>query len=165
MAPRRPDIVAYGTAAVLVCVLDQLAKAFMRVYLADGPVVLVPGVLDLKLVYNLGAAFGIGNGNAAAFAVVALVIVAVCTAYVVKARPRLALAVAAGCVAGGGVGNLIDRVASGRVTDFIMTTFIDFPVFNIADIAIVCGFIVALPLVWAQSPRTPEQEGVADEPR
>ena len=58
------------------------------------------------------------------------------------------LVCALGAVAGGGVGNLIDRVAAGRVTDFFCTTFIDFPVFNVADIFVTCGVVIAFALAW-----------------
>ena len=58
------------------------------------------------------------------------------------------LAAALGAVAGGGVGNLIDRVIAGQVTDFFATAFIDFPVFNVADIFVTCGVILSLILAW-----------------
>lgn len=52
-----------------------------------------------------------------------------------------------GLVAGGGVGNLIDRIVAGEVTDFFATTFVNFPVFNVADIFVTCG-VVAVLLCW-----------------
>ena len=80
----------------------------------------------------------------------AMVIACACAAYVVCGRSGTALTVALGAVAGGGVGNMIDRLAQGAVTDFFRTTFVDFPVFNVADIAITCGFVVAFVLYWRQ---------------
>mgnify|MGYP002733727527 FL=1 len=52
-----------------------------------------------------------------------------------------------GCVCGGGIGNAIDRVMAGRVTDFFATTFMDFAVFNVADVFITCGVILAF-ILW-----------------
>ena len=51
-------------------------------------------------------------------------------------------------VAGGGAGNAIDRVALGAVTDFFKTTFVDFAVFNVADIFVTCGVVLAVVLYW-----------------
>ena len=57
------------------------------------------------------------------------------------------LTVGLSCVAGGGIGNMIDRLVQGSVTDFLATTFIDFPVFNVADIFVTCGVAVCLLIV------------------
>ncbi len=129
---------------------DQLTKHIMRDLLADGPVTLVPGVMDLSLVFNEGAAFGLGEGGAWLFVALAAAIALACAAYVVAGRPGAALSAALGAVAGGGVGNLVDRVATGAVTDFFKTTFVDFAVFNVADVAITCGFVVAFVLFWRE---------------
>ena len=52
-----------------------------------------------------------------------------------------------GC--GGGIGNAIDRVMAGRVTDFFATTFMDFAVFNVADVFITCGVILTF-ILWCR---------------
>lgn len=140
----------FVAAFVAVVALDQATKAVMRRFLADGPVTLVPGVMDLSLVLNKGAAFGMGEGGAWLFAVLAALIACACAAYVVCGRPGAALSAVLGAVAGGGVGNMIDRLTQGAVTDFFRTTFVDFPVFNVADIAITCGFVVAFVLYWRE---------------
>ena len=76
-------------------------------------------------------------------------IVGACDEWVWHERTMpLALACALGAVAGGGVGNLIDRVAAGGVTDFFATAFVDFPVFNVADIFVTCGVVLVLVLWW-----------------
>lgn len=142
-------IVAFGGVAALAVVLDQVSKAWARTALAGGPAPLVPGVLDLSLVMNTGAAFSLGEGRQWLFVLLALVICIGACAWVVREREMPAsVAAALGAVAGGGVGNLIDRVAAGQVTDFFATAFIDFPVFNVADIFVTCGVVIALVLVW-----------------
>lgn len=142
-------IAAFGGVAALAVVLDQVSKAWARTALAGGPAPLVPGVLDLSLVMNTGAAFSIGSGSTWVFVILALVICAGAAVWVVRERQMPAdVAAALGAVAGGGVGNLIDRVVARQVTDFLAATFIDFPVFNVADIFVTCGVVIALVLLW-----------------
>lgn len=150
-AALRGRIARFAAAFALVVLVDQVTKAAARCLLADGrSVALVPGVLDLHLLFNEGAAFSLGAGHAWLFVVLALVIVGACGAYTLLGRPGRALSWALGCVAGGGLGNLIDRVAAGRVTDFLMTTFVSFPVFNVADVAITVGCVAAVVLFWRE---------------
>ena len=140
----------FAGAAALVVVLDQVSKAAARSSLTLGqPVTLVPHVMDLSLVYNTGAAFSIGSGKGLFFVAVAIVIAAACTALTWRERTiPLPLAATLGCVVGGGIGNAVDRVVFGRVTDFFATTFIDFAVFNVADIFITCGVVLAV-VLWS----------------
>jgi signal peptidase II len=56
------------------------------------------------------------------------------------------------------VGNAIDRVVAGRVTDFFATTFVDFAVFNVADVFITCG-VVASFVLWARWDSARERAG------
>ena len=146
--------------AAVAVVLDQLTKVWAREALAAGPVDLVPGVMELLLVMNRGAAFSIGEGSQWLFVVMALVVVGACAvaAWRLDEMPR-ALVVSLGCVEGGGVGNLIDRVATGEVTDFFATTFIDFPVFNVADIFVTCGVVASLVLFWRWDAAGGDTEG------
>ena len=163
VASRRMRVIGFAVAFVVVVVLDQLSKMLMRGFLADGrSVTLIPGVMDLHLVFNRGAAFGMGEGGAWVFVAVAVLIALGCVVYVLVGKPSVPLATVLGVVAGGGVGNLIDRVGTGAVTDFFLPTCIDFAVFNVADIAITCGFVVALILFWrAESKREVQDEGLA----
>lgn len=135
---------AYMLLVVAVCALDQAVKAWARTALSGGlDVQVIPGALSLSLVRNEGAAFGILQGHALAFAAFAFVVVAACAAWAILGRRHDALRVAcAGLVSAGAVGNAIDRVCSGAVTDMLRLTLVDFPVFNVADIAITCGFVL-----------------------
>ena len=140
----------FALVAVAAVALDQASKAAARAALVPGETVtLIPGVMDLSLVYNTGAAFSLGEGAGPFFVLVAAAI-ALFGAWVslrrVDVPTSLALVLAA--VAGGGVGNAIDRVALGAVTDFFATTFVDFAIFNVADIFVTCGVFVALVLWW-----------------
>ena len=102
----------------------------------------IPGILDFRLVHNTGAAWGMFGGSTFALGVFAIVF---CVLLIVVAALRRSKAQPAemcgyAMVLAGGIGNALDRFTSGYVVDFIETTFIDFPVFNVADIGVTCGF-------------------------
>jgi signal peptidase II len=143
---RRPAAVLAGvlSAALL---LDQASKHLVRTLLAPpgSSVRVIGGLLRFTHVRNTGAAFGMLPGHAAVFMTVSVLVLLGIGVYWVRVRPRHPLLVTAlGLVSAGAAGNLIDRAAFGRVTDFIQVPF-DFPVFNLADSAIFLGVTV---LVW-----------------
>ena len=124
----------------LVVAADQIAKALAEAELVPGEQVDVLGPLTLTLAHNSGVAFGLASGGGAlliALSATALIFVAVLFARN-PARPRMWLAV--GLLAGGAIGNLIDRVRAGAVTDYI--DVLSWPPFNLADVAITLGVIV-----------------------
>lgn len=149
-APGARRLALFCLVAGAVVALDQASKAAARAALVPGePVTLVPGVMDLSLVYNTGAAFSLGEGAGPLFVLIAAAIT--CLGLWVAWRRTevpLSLALVLGAVAGGGIGNAVDRVAFGAVTDFFKTTFMDFAIFNVADIFVTCGVLVALVLFW-----------------
>lgn len=140
----------FALVAAAVVALDQLSKVAARSALVPGePVTLIPGVMDLSLVYNTGAAFSLGEGGGPLFVLLAAaILVAGLVVAWRRADVPLPLLLAVAAVAGGGVGNAIDRVALGAVTDFFKTTFVDFAVFNVADIFVTCGVVLAVVLYW-----------------
>ena len=152
-----------GGAAAAVVVLDQLSKAWVRAALVPGkPVTLVPHVMDLSLVYNTGAAFSMGEGRGMLFVLICAVICAGCCVLAWRERDMPpALLATLGCVCGGGVGNAIDRVVAGRVTDFMATTFMDVAVFNVADVFITCGVILAF-ILWCRWDARRETDASSD---
>ena len=138
-------------AAIMLAVvaLDQLSKVWAREALASGSMTFIPGILDFQLTFNTGAAFSIGQGKGFIFTLVAAVVV-VAVFILIWREPKMPLAFVCtlSCVAGGGLGNMIDRLALGKVTDFIATNFIDFPVFNVADMFVTCGVILTIILLF-----------------
>ena len=143
MNPRRLALLVAGG----VVFLDQLTKWWAVTALADGPIELIPDLLQLALIRNPGAAFGLLRGAGSIIALVAIVAVAGVFLALPNLRRRLD-AVALGLVLGGAIGNLIDRVArgdglfDGEVIDFFDLSF--FPAFNVADAAITIGAALAL---------------------
>ncbi len=137
-------------AALLVLVADQASKWWILEVLQLEKlrqVVLLP-VLNLTMVWNYGVTFGLltgfGEWGPLILAAVALAVVMALMVWLHRAESRM-VAVAIGAIAGGAVGNVIDRVRFGAVVDFlhahIETRWGDFSwyVFNVADAAIVCG--------------------------
>ena len=135
---------AVAAIAAVVIVVDQITKALAVARLEDGPVELF-WTLRFRLLYNTGSAFSIGEGLGRWLAIVVLVVVALIIRYARTIEDRLTRLLLGGIV-GGAVGNLIDRLfraedgfLSGGVVDFIDLQW--WPVFNIADMAVVCGAI------------------------
>ena len=107
--------------------------------LMDGPVDLIDGVLTFRLTYNPGGAFGILRGVPGFFLIATVVVVGIVIAWA-RHLEDARWAVALGLVFGGGLGNLVDRLfrdTDGQVVDFVDLHV--WPVFNLADSAIVIG--------------------------
>lgn len=127
-------------------IVDQVTKVFIRGLVAHGFVAapFIPGVLEFRFAANTGAAFSLGEGFGFVFVLLAIAVVIFTVAYLYRAPLVSKLEVIGlGMVAGGAVGNAIDRLLFGFVTDFFCVQFIDFPIFNVADIGITCGAIIA----------------------
>lgn len=136
-------------AVAILVALDQLTKAWALAALDDGPIGIIGDVVELRLSYNSGIAFGAFQGYTPLLAAAAIVV----TIFLVRAVRRTTDAptiVGLVLVLGGAIGNLVDRAAraddgflSGHVVDFVSVGW--WPVFNVADSAITVG---ALLLVW-----------------
>jgi signal peptidase II len=156
-------------AAALVYLMDRLSKGWAEARLPGRPIEVIPGVLTFRFATNPGGAFSLGQDLPWFFV---LATISVSAAIVVTAfrHTRPMTAVALGLVLGGALGNLTDRIVrgpglSGRVVDFIDLQV--WPVFNLADTAIVIG-AVALALgsfATDRSERAPAADGepAADE--
>jgi signal peptidase II len=132
--------------ALFVLAVDQASKYWVLyvLHLADVRQITLLPVLNLTMVWNRGVTFGLLNGLGTwshfALAAVALAVVVAIGIWLRRAESSL-VAVALGAIAGGAVGNVIDRLRFGAVVDFIHAHVGDWSwyVFNIADAAIVCG--------------------------
>ena len=130
--------------------IDQLTKYFARVYLADGPFDLIPGVFSFTYHGNTGSIWGILQGKTIFLIVASLIALAVLVIILYKMplmKKLLPLRIVLLFLTAGAIGNLIDRVVSGVVTDFFYFELIDFPIFNVADIYITVSEIVLIVLI------------------
>lgn len=154
---RRPALEAW-VAFSAVLVLDQASKALIRAALRPGESIpVLRDIFYISHVRNIGAAFGLLPGARPVFVATSLLVVIAIMVYWARWKPKTRwLLISTALVAGGAVGNLIDRVFAGRVTDFFEVR--GFPVFNIADSSIFIG--VALLIIWILF--GPESQGVSE---
>ncbi|HET7483022.1 MAG TPA: signal peptidase II, partial [Actinomycetota bacterium] len=129
----------------IVVALDQLTKQAVLWWVGEGRGVdVIDDILSIRVTLNPGGAFGLGRSFPALFLVATVVIVAVLF-LVARRTDEVRWLVPLGLVLGGGLGNLCDRLfraTGGRVIDFV--DFHVWPVFNLADSAIVSGVILML---------------------
>jgi len=166
----------FGVSAVISLVLDQWTKVLARTYIQPlGPwksKVIVANYFDLRYSENTGVAFGMFQklpGGRIWLTLVALAALLLVGYYLIRSNPRQSrLHLALGLVGGGAIGNLIDRIAFGRVTDFIVWKVgtHEWPAFNIADAALVAGVaLMALDMLLdkrghaVEGDATPDQAG------
>jgi signal peptidase II len=142
---------AFGAAAVVL--IDQAVKFWVLKHLSPVyPRPVIEGFLSLVLVRNTGIAFGIFGASQAVWKTAVLVLLALLMLallgwyYMVAARPARLSRMAVTLVAGGAVGNLIDRLRFGAVIDFIDLHCCSYhwPAFNVADAAISIGVVMLL---------------------
>ncbi|MBK5218333.1 MAG: signal peptidase II [Thermoleophilia bacterium] len=140
--------------AVAVLVLDQVAKAIVEDQIAIGEQIDVLGPLEFTLAHNRGVAFGLAGGAGAPLVFVTLIALGV-VGYLFSRNPaRPWMWVAVGLLAGGAIGNLVDRVRLGEVTDFVDLP--PWPPFNLADMAITAGVILLVGLYLLDAGAEPE---------
>jgi signal peptidase II len=135
--------------AGIVIALDQITKHTIGAGIAVGEQKkFLPGV-TLVHVRNTGVAFSLFSGGGTLVLVFTLVALAVLVVYFVRRPDKPWLWLPTGMLTGGAIGNLIDRIANGAVTDFIKLPH--WPAFNVADMSITFGVLV---LLWVlEGPR------------
>ena len=146
---------------VLIVGIDQWTKALVRSNLALGemwsPWPWLAPYARIVNWNNTGAAFGMFKGFSGIFTILAVVVALVIIYYFPKVSPKdWILRIAMGLQFGGAVGNLVDRLTLGRVTDFISVG--SFAVFNVADSSITIGVIVLVLGVWLNEMKEKKEE-------
>lgn len=137
----------YYVIAVIIIAIDQLTKWLIvtNMYLGES----IPIIEDLLYITshrNRGAAFGILQGQMGLFIVITIIVVIGIVYYLQKQVKYPGTGVAFGMILGGAIGNFIDRIFRGEVVDFIDVKIINynFPIFNVADSALVIGVILLM---------------------
>lgn len=128
--------------------LDMLTKGLTEAYLSLGSsVTVIEGVLNFTYVRNSGAAFSILAGQTWFFIVTACIASIIMVAFLIKNKfSSKVLQIGVSLMLAGTLGNLYDRIAFGEVRDMIEVTFVDFAIFNVADMALCIG--VALVIIF-----------------
>lgn len=136
-------MLGYLLFAIFWVVLDQAVKFLVRVYIPlHATLRFLPG-FHLTYVRNTGAAFSIFSGQTWILAVLSGVVsVVLVVALVRRLIPGKLGMFSLSLLLGGALGNFIDRALLGYVTDMFQTTFMNFPVFNVADIGVVVGVVL-----------------------
>jgi len=136
----------YYLIAIAIIALDQWTKQLVVKNMEIGESIpLIADVFHLTSHRNMGAAFGILQNQRLLFIIITIAVVVgiiYSLARIGKTQPRVSLALS--LVLGGAVGNFIDRLLTGQVVDFFDFTLINFPIFNVADMAITIGVAILL---------------------
>ena len=141
--------------ALVVVVVDQLSKAWAVSNLAgEGSLPFVPGLLQLQLVFNSGAAFSLLTRSTWLLGLVSLLVAVALLAWIQISAPlRPWQWLGAGLLLGGAIGNGLDRWRLGTVVDFLAFVPVRFPIFNGADVAINLAVIcIAFDLLRSHGP-------------
>ena len=157
MKPAWKKWLLLGLFMAFIVAADQITKALVRANIPYGTGVrVIPGVVQLTYVRNTGAAFSMLSGARWFFLALVVVFFAVIAVLIWKkvlSKPAELWSLTA--IGGGALGNAIDRAATGEVTDMIEPLFVQFAVFNVADIFITCGavFLVVYMLFFDREKR------------
>jgi signal peptidase II len=135
-------------AAALVVILDQLSKLWIRDNLVPGESLPIVGRLNLTYIWNTGSAFGLLANQAFLLTILTLASLLIILLFLHYLHPATTLGIVSpGLIFGGAVGNLIDRLRLGYVTDFIDVRLwgnFHWPTFNLADTAVVVGIFTLI---------------------
>jgi signal peptidase II len=146
---RRSSLLWAVALALVVFAVDQGIKSLVEGSMRVGQSIsLLPGFLSLTYIKNDGGAFGILGGSRGLLLVGSAIAVVVVLWLLLAGRPSKPATLGGGLILGGAAGNLLDRLASGEVTDYVHFSF--WYIFNAADAAIVVG--VGLLLLSASRP-------------
>lgn len=131
------------TAGAIVA-LDQIAKILVTAFLdKTDSICVIPYLFDFVYVENTGAAFSILSGRTGFLGIISVLFCIGVPVYWLKVKPKHKLMkTSLTLLFAGALGNAIDRIFRGFVVDFISASFMEFPVFNVADISIVFGAIL-----------------------
>lgn len=151
--------IVFACVALVWLLLDQLSKAVVVAW-SPGEVIRPSelGLVELVSVRNTGGAWGIFSDSTmllGAFSLIVCAIILLYELFFAKNAPLMSR-VGAALVFAGGIGNAIDRFWHGYVVDFISFAFIDFPVFNVADIGVTVGAALFLASMLLSARKDPD---------
>lgn len=159
---KRRSLAIFAIVALVWLVLDQATKALANAQLTAGQATgdIIPGVFHLTLTANTGGAWSILSDATWLLVIFSLVVCLLIIGFIVYKGQYISIAenIGLGLVCGGGIGNMIDRIIAGQVTDFIDLSFMSYPVFNVADIGVVCGVVIFIVAYLIRLKKSPQEQ-------
>lgn len=138
-------------AIILIVLLEQLVKLYIiDNYKEIGSISFIENVINITYTENTGGAFGIGQNDLFTFILVNLMVIGIIIRFIITQRDRIGVGtiIALTLILGGGISNLTDRIFRGYVVDYIdISPMFKFPVFNLADLIIIIGWIWFVALI------------------
>lgn len=135
---------------IILILIDYYTKYLTRIKLEDTSKVIIDGVFELTFVKNTGAAFGILKNQKCFFIIITIIFLISAVIGLIKLNNEkryIPLGLSIILLVSGAIGNFIDRLTLGYVTDMFYFKLIDFPVFNVADCYITVSVAVLLILI------------------
>ena len=132
------NLLKWTLPGLVVLILDRLVKT----YCGEMETTLIPGVIALRPAKNTGMAMGLLQDNTHLILLASIFLVGICACLLRSMRPQGLAPAAISLIAGGALGNMIDRVAQGYVVDMFELLFMDFYIFNVADAGVVAGAVL-----------------------
>ena len=133
--------IAIGIILILT-ICDQLLKSWVASSIVlGGSKQLIPGIIELTNLRNSGAAWSIFEGQQTFFTIITIVAIIVIGYFIWQYRKNILMLIGLSLIMAGTIGNFIDRLRQGYDVDMFETTFINFPIFNIADMCLTIGVI------------------------
>lgn len=131
--------------AALLVFIDRITKNLAYANLKDkDPIKLIPDVFEFRYLENRGAAFGMLQNMRILFVIVGVVFIGIVIYFLIRlpaTKKYRALRICLVFIGAGALGNLYDRLAQDYVIDFLYFIYIDFPIFNVADIYVTCAAV------------------------
>lgn len=136
---------------IILIMIDQITKIYM-INLHGNSVIVIEGILQLSYAKNTGIAFGLADKNLISIIITDMIVIFILLRFLILQRDNInkATRISLILILAGGISNLIDRIVYKGVIDFIdISQRIEhFPIFNIADIFIIIGFIMFVIVSW-----------------
>ena len=154
---RKKTLYSVAAVAAVVIAVDQITKALVTDSISRGEQVEVIGPLKLTLTFNDGIAFGLAGGGGILVIALSMLALVALGAFIASAPDRRGTWLAGGLILGGALGNLLDRLRLGHVTDFILLP--NWPAFNIADASITIGVLLLAGTVIRHDETDSKEEG------
>jgi signal peptidase II len=160
---RTSVLIVVAAVAAIILILDQITKHWAEAHLEPlTPQPLLGEILQLNLLYNSGAAWGMGSGITPVVTIVQIAIAVAVVVFALRSVRSRPYAIALGLVLGGALGNIHDRLLrapgpfTGWVVDFLELPH--WPIFNVADMGVVCGAVLVVLLGLLGRPANPSAD-------